>query len=138
MVFKPVEIDGIWNSRERHGVAVEPVKAVLPQAVPIVLRVQADPVDRRRNALAAAAVQRAIANALVDASQCRGTFIYHLAAFQGEGVASVRVEINRNHTVSFDSVQYRSPDVFAAGVDVFAVAVLIAVTIPIAELPQGF
>lgn len=28
MVFKPVEIDGIWNSRERHGTAVEIIKPV--------------------------------------------------------------------------------------------------------------
>lgn len=125
-------------SGTRHRVTVEPVKAVLPQAVPIVLRIQADPVDRHRNAIAAAAVQRAIATALVDASQCRGTFIYHLAAFQVEDVASVRVEINRNHTASFDCVQYRSPGVGMAGVDVFAVAVLLAVTIPSDEWPQGF
>lgn len=83
-------------------------------------------------------MQRAIATALVDASQRRGTFIYHLAAFQVEGVASVRVEINRKHTALFDSVQYRSPDVGLAGVDVFAVAVSLAVTIPSDEWLQGF
>ena len=85
-------------SGTRHRVTVEPVKAVLPQAVPIVLRIQADPVDRCRNAIAVAAVQRAIAAALVDASQCRVTVVYRLAVFQFEGVASARTEINSNHT----------------------------------------
>lgn len=46
MVFKPVEIDGIWNSRARHGTAVEIIKpAFTHQQAVFLLRGDDHPVD---------------------------------------------------------------------------------------------